>query len=109
MSFEVAKPMFVSDKLAWGAHGYDREVLFWVPITAFKYAVGLRPRARDDDRPAKDLAVKNWAILELISRDALAAGAATKNSASKPWQIHYDIDRDVFSRLFTRYEDQVVR
>lgn len=109
MPIHVAEPMFVTDKLAWGLHGYDREVLVWVPVTAFKYALRLRPKALADDALARDLAVKNWAVLELIGRDALAAGVAIKSSASKDWQVHYDIDRSAFARLFERYEAQVVR
>ena len=104
----IHEPIFIANKLSWDVHVDGPHTTFWASATTFKYALGLRPRAREDEKTAERLAKKNWAILELIGRDALATGAV-KTDASKGWQVHHTIDDATFTRLFEKYEDQLVR
>src|SRR5436190_1402106 len=100
---DPAPPIFVNRQLCWEIHSEGPEMVFWINATTFKYALGLRPRARDDDARAEALARQNWAVLELIARDALSSGRIAKTDASKDWQIHHTIDDSVFRELLKRY------
>jgi len=107
MPKQITKPMFVARHLCWDIHVDGPETTFFANTTTFKYAMGLRPRARDDDAKAQALARKNWAVLELIARDALSAGDVTTDS-SKGWKINHTIEDTTFSRLLDKYRDQLV-
>jgi hypothetical protein len=109
MPIEAHAPMFIGHRLGWGIHTEDRQTTFWVSATTFKCALGLRPRARADDAKAKTIAHNNWAVLELIARDALRAGRIVRTDASKGWQVHHTIDDSVFCELLDRYGGQIVR
>ena len=100
--------MFVARRLCWDIHVDGPETTFFANATTFKYAVGLRPRAREDDAKAETLARKNWAVLELIARDALIAGDVATDS-SKGWTINHTIEDETFRRLLDKYRDQFVR
>ena len=109
MPIDFTPPMFIAGKLCWDIHNDERQTTFWVSATTFKYAVGLRPRARDDDAAARTLADKNWTVLELIAKEALQTGRISKTDASKGWQVHHTLDDRVFTDLFKKYEAQIVR
>jgi hypothetical protein len=110
MPLDPTPPMFVAGKLGWSIESDEPwGMTFWARATTFKYALGLRPRARDDDRKAAKLAEQNWDVLDRIARDALAEGCARESSASKSWKRHYDIDDSTFSRLLRKYESRLVR
>jgi hypothetical protein len=108
MPIHPTQPMFITGKLCWDIHGDGPKLTFWVMATALKSALGLRPRARDDEAKALTLARRNWAVLELIARDAMQSGRVTERGGSKGWSVHYDIDDEAFMHLFSRYESQFV-
>lgn len=66
---KVSEPTFITNRLCWDIHVDGPETKFSANATAFKYALGLKPKARADDLKAQALARKNWAVLELIARD----------------------------------------
>jgi hypothetical protein len=108
MPIDPSPPTFIAGRLCWDIHTDGPETKFWVAATSFKYAVGLRPRARADDAKAKALAVRNWAVLELIARESLSSGRIAKTDASKGWLVHHTIDDAAFSELFVKYRAQVI-
>lgn len=108
MPKEITEPMFVARSLCWDIHVDGPQTTFFANQTIFKYAMGLRPRARDDEKKAEALARKNWSVLELIGRDALASGAV-KTDASKGWRVTHSIADDSFSRLLKKYDDQLAK
>ena len=108
MPKQISEPMFVARHLCWDIHVDGPETTFFANQTTFKYAMGLRPRASDDDAKAENLARRNWAVLELIAREALSAGDVTTDS-SKGWKVNHTIKDETFSRLLNKYSDQFVR
>jgi hypothetical protein len=109
MPRELTPPMFINGKLCWDIHSDGPELTFWTSATTFKYAMGLRPRAREDDVLGRELAAQNWAVLELIARDALSSGRVAKTDASKGWQIHHTLDDRAFRELLEKYAEQIRR
>jgi len=102
----ITEPLFVARHLCWDIHVDGPETTFWVNAATFKHALGLRPRASADDSKAQVLARKNWAVLELIARDALGAGQVISDS-SKGWKINHTIDDGVFRKLMDKYRAQI--
>lgn len=73
------------------------------PLAAVKLAFGLRPRAREDELKAQQIAKKSWPLFELIGREAITTGRATLSPVSKSWRHQYDIDAETFTDLFERF------
>jgi hypothetical protein len=109
MPIDPTPPMFIGQQLYWDIHSDGPEMTFSVRATAFKYAIGLRPRARADNSEADRLAKRNWAVLELIATEALRSGQISNADASKGWHVHYTLDDVVFTRLFEKHEAQIIR
>jgi len=108
MPANVHPPMLVARRFCWDIASDKAQNTFWVSATTMKYAFGLRPRARADENKVEELARKNWAVLELIARDALASGRVVTD-ASKGWQIHHEIEDSVFRELFEKYSRMIIR
>jgi hypothetical protein len=109
MPHDPTRPGFVGTQLAWDSHSVNPVMTFWVRGSAFKDALGLRPRVREDEKVALAIARKNWVILERIAEEAVRLGAVKRSSASKDWHVHWTIDDSVFMRLFEQYESEIVR
>ena len=109
MPVDITPPMFISRHLTWGVHDDTiPDLTFSVTATTFKYAVGLRPRAVADNAIANDMAQRNWALLELIAREAEAEGGIIDTHNHNGWQVNHTIDDEVFRKLFERHRAQLV-
>jgi len=108
MSKMVAPPMLVTGWLCWDIHCEGPETSFYVQAAAWKRALGLRPRSRDDENAAERIAKRNWALLELVAREAFNSGFVRTDN-SKGWMIRHDIHESVFLELLSKHADQIVR
>lgn len=109
MAFDVTPPMFVHRHLIWGVHDETiPDLTFSVSATTFKYAIGLRPRAAADNAIAEDVARRNWALLELIAREAETEGGIVKTYNHNKWQINHTIDDAAFRKLLERHRAQFI-
>jgi hypothetical protein len=109
MAIDITPPMFISRRLTWGVHDDTiTDLTFSVSATTFKYAVGLRPRAAADDTIADDVARRNWAVLELIAREAEAEGGIIDTYNHNGWQIKHTIDDAVFRKLLGLHRAQLI-
>jgi hypothetical protein len=101
--------MFILRRLTWGVHDDGiANLTFSVSTSAFKSAVGLRPRAAADTAIAENVARRNWSLLELIAREAQAEGGIIDTYNHNGWQINHTISDDVFRRLLDRHRAQLI-
>lgn len=109
MGVDITPPTIISHHLTWGVHDDTiTDLTFSVSATTFKYAVGLRPRAAADTAIAIDVAHRNWALLELIAREAEAEGGITGTYNHNGWQVNHTIADEVFRKLLERHRAQLV-
>src|SRR3954449_7848653 len=107
MAHEPTRPLIVTTTLVFGVY-FDPYAKFEIRVSDLKTALGLRPRAREDTRKAEDLARRNWALLELIAREALDSGRVTGRSV-KQLQTNYTFDFRTFTELLDKHEAQFQR
>jgi hypothetical protein len=109
MAVDITPPTLITRHLTWGVHDDTiTDLTFSVSATTFKYAIGLRPRAAADNAIASDVARQNWALLELIAREAEADGGIIDTYNHNGWQVNHTIDDEVFRRLLKRHRAQLV-
>jgi hypothetical protein len=109
MAVNVTRPMFTHRSLTWGVHDDTiTDLTFSVSASTFKYAIGLRPRAAVDNAKAEKFARENWALLELIAREAETEGGIVKAYNHSGWRINHTIDDEVFRKLLERHRIQMI-
>jgi hypothetical protein len=109
MALDITQPMFTHHDLTWGVHDDPiPDLTFSVTASTFKYAMGLRPRAAADNAVAQALARRNWALIELIAREAEAEGGIINTNNHNGWQVNRTIDSEVFRRLLERHRSQLI-
>ena len=108
MAVDITQPMLIHRHLTWGVHDDAiPDLTFSVSASTFKYAIGLRPRAAVDNAAAQHLAHRNWALLELIAREAETEGGIINTNNHNGWQVNHTIDDEVFRRLLERHRSQL--
>jgi hypothetical protein len=109
MAVHLTPPMFMHRHLTWGVHDDTiTDLTFSVTASTFKYAIGLRPRTAADHAIAEGIARGNWALLELIAREAQAEGGIIDTYNHNGWQVKHTIDDAAFRKLFERHRAQLV-
>jgi predicted transcriptional regulator len=109
MALDITPPMIIANRLTWGVQDATiPDLTFSVSVRTFKLALGLRPRAAAANAIANDIAHQNWAVLELIAREAEAEGGIIATHNHNGWQINHTIDDAVFRKSLKRRWAQVV-